>query len=127
MKPVITFFFIIISAMYLYGYYTYYLKDRKRLPKCDVIYILSDDLKDDHRPDFSESQRRSKRQVKQKTKVRENVKRRLLEIIKDKTGEIISENTDLVKIKEIAYKYDITDHDINRIFHEESLKIRGNM
>lgn len=127
MKPVITFFFIIISAMYLYGYYTYYLKDRKRLPKCDIIYILSEDLKDDHRPDFSESQKRSKRQIKQKTKVRENVKRRLLEIIKDKTGEIISENTDLVKIKEIAYKYDITDHDINRILHEESLKIKGIM
>ena len=127
MRPVITFFFIIISAMYLYGYYTYYLKDRKKLPKCDVIYILSDDLKDDHRPDFSESQRRSKRQIKQKTKVRENVKRRLLEIIRNKTGEIISENTEFVKIKELAYNYNITDQDINRIFHEESLKIRGNM
>ena len=42
-------------------------------------------------------------------------------------GEIISENTEFVKIKELAYNYNITDQDINRIFHEESLKIRGNM
>ena len=114
--------------MYLYGYYTYYLKERKKLPKCNVIYILNEGLTDDHKPDFYDAQRRSNRNINQKTEIRENVKKRLIEIIKDKTGKINSDkNTHLFKIIEEAYNYDITDHDINRIFHEESLKIRGYM
>ena len=81
MNPVITFFFILISAMYLYGYYTYYLKEKKRLPKCNVIYILDEGLKDDHRPDFNEARRKSTRNISEKNKVRENVKKRLIELI----------------------------------------------
>ena len=127
MKPVITFFFIIISAMYLYGYYTYYLKEKKRLPKCNVIYILDEGLKDDHRPDFNEASKRSNRNISQKTKVRENIKQILIKLIKEKTGFIFSGVKSYDKIIEKANKVGINDQEINSIIHEEILNIRGNI
>ena len=123
MNPVITFFFILISAMYLYGYYTYYLKEKKRLPKCNVIYILDEGLKDDHRPDFNDARKRSNRNINQKTEVRENVKKRLIELIDDN----ISIDKTFDNVVELANAKGINDQQINRIFHEETIKIRGNM
>ena len=90
MNSVITFFFILISAMYLYGYYTYYLKEKKRLPKCNVIYILDEGLKDDHRPDFNEARRKSTRDISEKNKVRENINERLLQSIGDSDDETMN-------------------------------------
>jgi len=123
MYPVIIFFFILISAMYLYGYYTYYLKEKKRLPKCNVIYILDEGLKDDHRPDFNDARKRSNRNINQKTEVRENVKKRLIELIDDN----ISIDKTFDNVVELANAKGINDQQINRIFHEETIKIRGNM
>ena len=123
MNPVITFFFILISAMYLYGYYTYYLKEKKRLPKCNVIYILDEGLKDDHRPYFNEARRKSTRNISEKNKVRKNVKKRLIELINDN----VSNDETYDKVVELANKKGINDQQINRILHEETLKIRGNM
>ena len=123
MYPVIIFFFILISAMYLYGYYTYYLKEKKRLPKCNVIYILDEALKDDHRPDFNDARKRSNRNINQKTEVRENVKKRLIELIDDN----ISIDKTFDNVVELANAKGINDQQINRIFHEETIKIRGNM
>ena len=123
MNPVIIFFFILISAMYLYGYYTYYLKERKRLPKCNIIYVLDDGLKDDHKPDFNDARKRSNRNINQKTKIRDNVKKRLIEIIDDN----ISIDKTFDTVVEIANAKGINDQQINRIFHEETIKIRGNI
>ena len=123
MNPVIIFFFILISAMYLYGYYTYYLKERKRLPKCNIIYVLDDGLKDDHKPDFNDARKRSNRNINQKTKIRDNVKKRLIEIIDDN----ISIDKTFDNVVEIANAKGINDQQINRIFHEETIKIRGNI
>ena len=123
MNPVITFFFILISAMYLYGYYTYYLKEKKRLPKCNIIYILDEGLKDDHRPDFNEARRKSTRNISEKNKVRENVKKRLIELINDN----VSNDETFDKVVELANAKGINDQEINRFLHEETLKIRGNM
>ena len=69
MNSVILFFFILISAMYLYGYYTYYLKEKKDYRKCNVIYILDDEIKDDHKPDFNDT-RKVTLNVTQKTELR---------------------------------------------------------
>ena len=124
MNSVILFFFILISAMYLYGYYTYYLKERKRLPKCNVIYILDDEIKDDHKPDFNDTRKRSNRNVTQKTEVRENVKKKIIELINEK-GKNISNDLEFDKVIDLANNLGINDQEINRIFHEESLKIRG--
>ena len=123
MYPVIIFFFILISAMYLYGYYTYYLKEKKRLPKCNVIYILDEGLKDDHRPDFNEARRKSTRNISEKNKVRENVKKRLIELINNN----VSNDVTYENVVELANARGINDQQINRIFHEETIKIRGNM
>ena len=123
MNPVIIFFFILISAMYLYGYYTYYLKERKRLPKCNIIYVLDDGLKDDHKPDFNDARKRSNRNINQKTKIRDNVKKRLIELLDDN----ISFDKTFDTVVEIANAKGINDQQINRIFHEETIKIRGNI
>lgn len=111
--------------MYLYGYYTYYLKGRKKLPKCKALYILKEDLDDNQYPDYNEG--RERRNINLENEIKKNVKRKILEKIKDKTAVIITDkNTQLFKIKDID-KYDITERDINRIYLEETLKIKGSM
>ena len=50
--------------MYLYGYYTYYFKEKQDWPKCNVIYVLNEGLTDDHRPDFNDTRRKSIRKYK---------------------------------------------------------------
>ena len=121
MNPVIIFFFILISAMYLYGYYTYYLKEKKRLPKCNVIYILDEGLKDDHRPDFNEARRKSTRNISEKNKVRENIKKKLLQLI----GDSDDNNETYESVIELPTMRHINDLVINGIIHDETLKIRG--
>lgn len=122
MNPVILFFFTLLSAMYLYGYYTYYFKERKRLPKCNVIYVSNEDLKDDHKPDFNEARRKSTRNISEKNKVRENIKKRLLQLIGDNDDDKTYES-----VIESAKDKGISDLTINGIIHDETLKIRGNM
>ena len=95
----------------------------ERLPKCNIIYVLDDGLKDDHKPDFNDARKRSNRNINQKTKIRDNVKKRLIEIIDDN----ISIDKTFDTVVEIANAKGINDQQINRIFHEETIKIRGNM
>ncbi len=45
MEFVLTFVFLFLLFAFLFGYFSYY-NVKKHLPKCDVIYILDDDLKD---------------------------------------------------------------------------------
>lgn len=123
MNPVILFFFTLLSVMYLYGYYTYYFKERKRLPKCNVIYVLDDGIKDDHRPDFNEARRKSTRNISEKNKVRENIKEKILQLIGDNDDD---DNT-YESVIESAKNKGISDLIINGIIHDETLKIRGNM
>ena len=51
MQFILTFIFLVLLVIFLYGFFTYYNK-KKHLPYCDIIYILDDEIKDDHRPDF---------------------------------------------------------------------------
>jgi len=51
MQFVLTFIFIILLALFLYGYFSY-KNIKKHLPKCNVIYILHDDFEDNPDPDY---------------------------------------------------------------------------
>ena len=51
MQFILTTLFIMLLAMFLYGYFSYY-NVKKHLPKCDVIYILDDGIDDNSDPDF---------------------------------------------------------------------------
>ena len=54
MQFVFTFIFILLFAMFLYGYFSFY-NIKKQLPKCNVIYILDDGMGDSSHPDFHQS------------------------------------------------------------------------
>ena len=51
MQFILTTLFIMLLAMFLYGYFSYF-NMKKHLPKCDVIYILDDGIDDNSDPDF---------------------------------------------------------------------------
>ena len=51
MQFILTFIFLSLFVIFLYGYFIYYNK-KKHLPYCDIIYILDDEIKDNHKPDF---------------------------------------------------------------------------
>jgi len=53
MEFIITFFFIFLFIIFLYGYFSFYNK-KKHLPSCNVIYILNEDMDDHNKPDFHE-------------------------------------------------------------------------
>ena len=102
MNPVITFFFILILAMYLYGYYMYYMKGKnKYIPKCNVIYVLDDGLTDDHRPDFTRSSQESNYLLQEK----ENIK---IKDVKDekenkkKMKKITKETQELLRVNDFT-------------------------
>ena len=48
MQFILTTLFIMLLAMFLYGYFSYF-NVKKHLPKCDVIYILDDGIDDNCR------------------------------------------------------------------------------
>ena len=54
MQFVFTFIFILLFAMFLYGYFSFY-NIKKHLPKCNVIYILDDGMGDSSHPDFHQT------------------------------------------------------------------------
>ena len=54
MQFILTFIFIIIFTLFLYGYFSYY-NIKKHLPTCNVIYILNEDIKDNGHPDFHDT------------------------------------------------------------------------
>ncbi len=54
MQFILTFVFLSLFILFLYGFFTYYNK-KKHLPYCDIIYILDDGIKDDHKPDFDQA------------------------------------------------------------------------
>ena len=51
MQFIFTTIFIILLAMFLYGYFSYF-NIKKHLPKCNVIYILHDGFEDNPDPDY---------------------------------------------------------------------------
>ena len=51
MKFILTFIFLVLLVIFLYGFFTYYNK-KKLLPNCNVIYILDDEIDDSPDPDF---------------------------------------------------------------------------
>ena len=105
--------------MYLYGYYTYYL-ERKRLPKCNVIYILDDEIKDDHKPDFNDTRKRSNK-CYSKNRSKGKCKEKIIELINEK-GKNISNDLEFDKVIDLANNLGINDQEINRTLHEGSIK-----
>ena len=51
MQFILTFIFLSLLVIFLYGFFTYYNK-KNLLPNCNVIYILHDGIDDSPDPDF---------------------------------------------------------------------------
>tara|TARA_Y100000389_G_scaffold197413_1_gene231970 strand:- start:2508 stop:2747 length:240 start_codon:yes stop_codon:yes gene_type:complete len=51
MQFILTFIFLSLLTIFLYGFFTYYNK-KKHLSNCNVIYILDDGFDDSSSPDF---------------------------------------------------------------------------